>query len=66
MHQYHLIRLLPATANPDGQAFLQQQLAQTHMVLQMNLQAQTNAQQITAAAATAAAAPKFLQMLTLP
>ena len=58
-HQHrHLTRLLPSIINPDGQAFLQQQLAQTHYVLQMNLQAQTNAQQVTAAATAAATAPK--------
>lgn len=58
-HQHrHLTRLIPALVNPDGQAFLQQQLAQTHYVLQMNLQAQTAAQQVTAAATASAGAPK--------
>lgn len=58
-HQHrHLTNLLPSLANPQGQMFLQQQLAQTHYALQVNLQAQTAAQQVTATAAVAATAPK--------
>ena len=55
-HQHrYMTRLFPALTPPDGQVFLQQQLAQTHFAIQANLQAQTTAQQ--AAAELAAAGP---------
>jgi hypothetical protein len=58
-HQHrYLSRLLPTITNPEGQVFLQQQLAQTHYAIQTNLQAQTIAHQVTAAASQAATAPK--------
>jgi hypothetical protein len=58
-HQHHYqSRLFPAMSTPEGQVFLQQQLAQTHYAIQTNLQAQTAAHQVVAAASQAAAAPR--------
>jgi hypothetical protein len=58
-HQHrYLSRLLPSNNYQDGQGFLQQQLAQTHQAIQTNLQAQTVAHQVAAAASQAATTPK--------